>query len=292
MRGEKFGRRGKRPSGILAVIPILFILLFSSISLAAGAPTIIYSPGVMNIPPDTPYPVNVTVTPSRDISAVILHWTFSSSAVHNDSMTFVADGIWHGELPARTDYGYFSYYITAEDATGGIGRYPRNGNLTVYVTDMIPPTIAFENSTLPSFSLGKATNLTVEAQDNSKVSYVAFYYRYEGDIDWRTESMEKSSGNTYYLIFTPDHSGPMEFYFVAFDGVNRAYYPPSGAARPIEVTVSSGGILGLSFTYSILMIIAVVLLVVDIAVYYRKKKKGELPPLPGKYRGRKEKEEK
>ena len=281
MRGERFGYRRKKSSGILAVFPMLFILFFSGVSLAASAPIIIYSPGVMNIPPDTPYPVNVTVTPSRDISAVILHWTFSSSAVHNDSMTFVADGIWHGELPARSDYGYFSYYITAEDATGGVGRFPRTGNLTLYVSDMTLPTIAFDNASIPSFTMGKAVNLTLKAQDNSEVSYVAFYYRYEGDVEWRVQTMN-NSGDTYYIVFTPEHSGPMELYFVASDGTNRAYYPSSGAGAPIEVRVSSGGILGLSPLVSALMIIAIALAVVDVFVYLRKKGKAEEAGRKGK----------
>jgi len=293
MRGGKFGSRRKRHSGILSVFPILFILLFSGMSLATSAPTIIYSPGAMSIPPDTAYPINVTVIPSRDTS-VVIHWTFSSSEVHNDSMTFVADDRWYGELPAQSDFGHFSYYITAEDASGGIGRYPRNGNLTVYVADMIPPIITFDNSTLPLFSAGKAVNLTVEAQDDNAISYVAFYYRYEGDIDWQTRSMENSSGNGYYLIFTPEHSGPMEFYFVASDGRNRAYFPSSGAASPMEVSVSSNGLFGLSLTITVLMLISVALAVVDIVFYFRRKRghsSGRNKSASGQDGKRKEKED-
>ena len=276
---------------VLSLMMIVSLPLHSAFS-ESGGPTIIFTLEKMNIPTDTALPLNATVLDPNGVDTVTLHWSFSSSVVHSDRMVFTGDNVWHGELPAESTYGHFTFYITATNTEGNESRYPQNGNLTVYVSDMTPPSIDFENSTLPQFTLGKKTNLTVSAVDDNEVSYVVFYYRYEGDVEWRAEDMQSAVGSTYYLNFVPEHSGPMEFYFVAFDGVNRAYYPPSGAAAPVEVSVSSGGILGLSFTYSILMIIALVLLVVDIAVYYRKKKKGELPPLPGKYRGRKEKEEK
>ena len=280
---------GRRPYPIFFVVALAFILIVPALS-AADGPTIIFeSDLVMDVPPDTPSTINVTVI-GNHISSVVLHWEFSSSSPHDDSMVFIGNNMWSGTLPGQSDYGYFSYYITAMDSLGNESRFPKSRNLTLSVSDMISPTISFDNSTVPSFRIGETTNLTVEAEDNNQLSYVAFYYRYGGDVDWRSESMT-ASGSSYYLNFTPVKSGPIEFYFVAFDGRNRAYYPPAGAVSPIELTVSSSGLFGLSLTITVLMLISVILAVVDIVFYFRKKRghsSGRDKPASGEDKKRKE----
>ncbi|GEM_PF-2118298 len=276
-----------RSIALFAVIIMLvtYLPIFSS---ADGPPTIVFSPDTLTIPKGVSYPVNVTVIDADGVASVTLHWRFSSSEMHSDPMAVIEKDLWHGELPAQDEYGVFSLYITAVDSIGNEVRYPRNGNMTVWVADMTPPSITMGNSTPLSFSLGHATNLTVQAEDDNSISYVAFYYRYEGDVSWQSEVMAQSSGNTYYIDFAPERAGPMEYYFSAFDGRNHAFYPSAGAADPIQVTVSSGGLFGLSFTLTLMILIAVVLAVVDAVVYVRRKRAGKLPGLPWKRKEKKE----
>lgn len=270
------GGRSISFAGICRALSVLLVVIISITSVsplafADDGPTIILkSDLVMDVPPGTPVSINVSVIGTQ-VSSVFLHWRFSG-AFHNDSMTLVGNNLWSATIPGQSDYGVISYYITAADSSGNESRFPKSSNLTLWVVDTVPPVISFDNTTLPSFKVGEATNLTVQASDNNNLSYVAFYYRYEGDVEWHSEGMT-AAGNSYYLNFVPKKSGPMEFYFSAFDGRQHAYYPSAGASAPIEVRVSSTGLFGLSLTVTLLMFIAIALLIVDIVFYMKKKRR-------------------
>jgi len=269
--GSSISIAGLCRSFSILLLVIVSITLVSPLVSAVDGPTIILeSDLVMEVPPDTPVSINVTVI-GNHVSAVLIHWRFSGD-FHNDSMVPGENNLWSGTIPGQSDYGTISYYITATDSSGNESRFPKSSNLTVSVVDTVPPVISFNNSTLPSFKIGEATNLTVLASDNNNLSYVAFYYRYEGDLEWHSRAMT-AAGESYYLNFVPEKSGPMEFYFSAFDGRQHANYPSAGASSPIEVTVSSTGLFGLSLTVTLLMFISIALLVVDIVFYMKKKRR-------------------